>query len=151
MGRQVAAVVIAIRHAESYRETKTAGLEPLAQDVLHLLELLLGDLVIRITRRVVAEHPRAQRRVRHQRGGVDAEAAAIETVEIFGEGHPVPAHPGLHARERNRLGTLHTPHRSLTILGLDRREAEAAIANRDRGNAMPSGKRGIRVPFGPTT
>jgi hypothetical protein len=45
-----------------------------------------------------------------------------------------------------RFGAHHRQHRAVNILGLDRGEAESAVSQHDRGNAVPTRNRQIRVP-----
>ena len=44
------------------------------------------------------------------------------------------------------LGADHGQHRALAEVGLDRGEAEAAVAQHHRGDAVPAGDRAVRVP-----
>ena len=62
------------------------------------------------------------------------------------DGLPIPIHAGLHRLVGNRLGAGHREHRALAEIGLAGREAEAAIAEHERGHAVPSGDRAIGIP-----
>ena len=70
----------------------------------------------------------------------------VDAVEEFGIGHPIPRHPSLHRGVGNGLSAGHREHRAVAHLRLDRREAETAIANHDRGHAMPARNRAVRIP-----
>ena len=93
-----------------------------------------------------AEHADQHRREGNVGQDVDRLGRAIDAIEILGKAGPVPWHPLLHRRERDRLDARHAQHRALPHLGCDGREAEAAIADDYRGNAVPARECAIGVP-----
>ena len=148
LGRQIAAVIVPVGHAERTRKTEAAGLQGFAQHVLDARDLVRGRRVIGIAGRLIAHDPGAQRRVGHQRGGIHPDLVAFQAVQKLGKGLPVPAHRGLHDGQRDGLGALHTQHRPLLVLGPDRGKAKAAVADGHTRHPMPAGQRGVRVPAG---
>ena len=126
------------------REAAQAGVHALVQQALHLLALLrrgragLG--------RLEAHHVGHQRRGRHVLDDVHAQRRALEGVEVLRDRLPVPDHALLHRLVGDGLGAGHGQHRALTELGLDRREAEAAVAQHQRRHAVPARGRAVGVP-----
>ena len=91
-------------------------------------------------------HPRQQRRDRNIRQNVHGLGTAVDTVEKFGESGPIPGHPGLHRRVRNRFDARHREHRAFAAFGTHGCEAETAVADYDRGDAVPARDGAVRIP-----
>src|SRR5215216_3835738 len=70
----------------------------------------------------------------------------IQGVEVLGDRLPVPGHPLLHRLVGDRLGARHGQHRAVAEVGGDGREAEAAVAEHDRRDAVPAADGAPRVP-----
>ena len=75
-----------------------------------------------------------------------AEPRVCGRVEEFGKGPPVPGDAAVEYLERDALDIDQVAHRDLARLGLARRDADAAIAHHDRGDAVPRGRADRRVP-----
>ena len=121
-----------------------AGVHRLVEQPANLARLLLGGRP-RLGR-FQTHHPRQQRRDRNVRQDVHRLGTAIDAVEKFGEGGPIPRHPGLHRGVRNRFDARHREHRALAALGMHRGEAEAAVADHDRRDAVPARDGAVRIP-----
>ena len=126
------------------REAAQPGVHALVQQALHLLPFR-GRGGARLGR--VEPHD-----VRHERGGrhvldaVHALGRPVQRVEIFRDRLPVPFHAGFHGIVGNGFGAGHGQHRAFAERGFDRREPETAIAQHDRGHAVPAGDGAPRVP-----
>ncbi len=96
--------------------------------------------------RAVAHHVDAQRQMRDLRADVDCALPAIELVHVLREGLPLPVQPGGEHRIGDFLDALHQVHQRAVMFLLHRREADAAIAEHHRGDAMPARGREQRVP-----
>ena len=95
---------------------------------------------------IETHHPRQQRRDRNVRQNVHRLGMARDTVEKFGKGAPVPRHPCFHRGVRNRFDPRHREHRALAAFRMHRREAEAAVADHDRGDAVPARDGAVGIP-----
>ncbi len=93
-----------------------------------------------------AHHVIEQRIHRHVGQQVDALGQTVERVHELGVAFPVPGQRRLHRSQRDGLGAHHGQHRALALLRFDRREAEAAVADHDRGDTVPGRNRQIRIP-----
>ena len=121
-----------------------AGVHRLVEQAANLARLFLGGRP-RLGR-FQTHHPREQRRDRNVRQDVHRLGTARDTVEKFGKRGPIPRHPGLHRGVRNRFDARHREHRALAALGTHRGEAEAAVADNDRGDAVPARDGAVRIP-----
>ena len=126
------------------RESAESGVHSLGEQPAHLGALVLGGGPR--LRGVEAHHVGHQRRGRQVLNHVDALGRAVERVHVLRNGLPIPLHPDLHRLVGNRLGARHRQHRALAKFRLDRHEAEAAVAEHHRGDAVPSGDRAVRIP-----
>ena len=150
VGHHRGAVVIALHRAAAVgmealgRKAAAAGVHRLVEQPAHLTGLGVGGFA-RFSL-LHAHHPGQQRRQRHIRKDVDALGTAIDAVEEFGKGDPVPRQPGLHRRIGNRFHARHGQHRALAILGMHRGEAETAVADYNRSDPVPTGNRTVGIP-----
>ena len=103
---------------------EAAGLDRLVQQAHHLVELLGRGLV---ADGVGAHHVAAQRAVADHEAGVDADAA-VEAVEVLGEGLPLPVDALLERGERHALDLGHHAAQVVGVVGVQRGEREAAVA-----------------------
>ena len=89
--------------------------------------------------RFLAHDVQAQRRVAEQGRDIDRRAALLQRVEILREGleRPVMPRPASQRVEAHALDLLERLHDQLAMDRLGRRDAEAAIADHRRGDAMP--------------
>ena len=103
---------------------------------------------VAVSRRIgaVAHHVDAQRQVRDLRGDVDRARAALQLVHELREGFPLPVQAGGQHRVGNFLDALHQVHQRAVMFLLHRREADAAVAEHHRGDAVPARRREQRVP-----
>ena len=105
-------------------------------------DLVVGRLA---ADRVGAHHVAAQRAVPDQEPGVDRDPA-LEPAEVLAEGLPVPVDALLQRGERHALDLGHHPAQVVGVLGVQRREREAAVAADDGGDAVHVARRRARVP-----
>ena len=96
--------------------------------------------------RAVAHDVDAQRQVRGLRGDVDRALPALQRIHEIGEALPLPGQASGQHRVGNLLDALHQIHQRAAMMLLHRREADAAIAEHHRGDAMPARRRQQRVP-----
>src|SRR5579872_3547493 len=71
---------------------------------------------------------------------------AVDTVEKFGVGDPVPRQACLHRGIGNGFGPRHGQHRTFAQIRLHRCKTETAVANDKRGDAMPTRHSAVRIP-----
>ena len=90
-------------------------------------DLVVGRLA---ADRVGAHHVAADRAVPDEEPGVDPDAA-LEPAEVLAEGLPVPVDALLERGERHALDLRHHPAQVVGVLGVQRREREAAVAADD--------------------
>lgn len=150
VGDHRGAVIIALHRAAAVGmdalggKAAAAGIHRLVEQPAHLAGLGIGGLAF--LGLLHPHHPGQQRSQRHIRKDVDALGTAIDAVEEFGKGDPVPRQPGLHRRIGNRFHARHGQHRALAILGMHRGEAEAAVADYNRSDPVPTGNRTVGIP-----
>ena len=71
---------------------------------------------------------------------------AVERVEVLGERLPLPLDAGGERGAGDVLDAFHQADQPVVPVGLHRREADAAVAHDDRGDAVPARRREQRVP-----
>ena len=91
-------------------------------------------------------HVAAHRAVRHLRADVEQLRLALDRVEVLGERLPAPLDAVGERGAGDVFDALHQPDQPLVPVGLHRREADAAVAHHDRGDAVPARRREQRVP-----
>ena len=96
----------------------------------------------------VAEDVGAHRAVRHVGSDIDGAGQALQLVEIFGEGFPVPADPFGQCGAGNILDPLHQADQPIVLVRFRRREADAAIAHDNGRDAVPARRGHFLVPRG---
>ena len=84
----------------------------------------------------------------HLGGEVDVVGAAVERVEELGEGLPGPRQALVQRGAGDVLDALHQLDEALVVGRADRREADAAVAGDDRGDAVPRRRAEPVVPGG---
>ena len=136
------AVAVAVGRRQGGREAESAGLDRLVQQAHHLGELVGRGLV---ADGVGAHDVPAQGAVADHEPGVDAERA-VEAVEVLGERLPLPVDALLEGGERHALDLGHHAAQVVGVVGMERREGEAAVAGHEGGHAVDVGRRGERVP-----
>jgi hypothetical protein len=94
----------------------------------------------------LAHDVNAQRVVRDLRRDIDGARLPLQRVEEFGEALPVVFQSFCERDAGDVLDRLHEVDQLLAMLLAHRREADAAIAEHDRGDAVPGGRRQHRVP-----
>ena len=145
MAGQPASVLGAVFQVLVGGKTECPGLHGFMENLLHLVELILGDRGA-LAGRDHAQHVAAQGGERHQAADVDAQTLAVEAVHVFREGLPVPAHSLAHGLQRDGLDAVHHPHIEVAVLRARRGETEAALAHSQRGHAELARQGGVGVP-----
>ena len=122
---------------------------PSLHRVGHRLQLVGGRRLVRVGA-ALAHHVRAQRRVDDVGADVDRVLAAVERVEVVGERLPVPRQALGERRAGDVLDALEHADQPVVLLGrrLGRGEPDAAVAHRDRGDAVEARRGEQRVPRG---
>ena len=96
----------------------------------------------------LAHHVEAQRAVGHVGGEVDVVVAAVERVEELGERLPGPRQALVERGAGDVLHALHELDEPVVVGGPHRREADAAVAGHDGGDAVPRRRDEAVVPGG---
>ena len=125
-------------------EAESAGLERLDRQAAHL-----GDVVRRrrfAPHRPVAHDVDAQRQVRRLRRNIDGVRPTLQCIHEFGKGLPLPGQACGEDGIGNLLDAFHQVHQRAAMMFLHRGEADTAIAEHDRGDAMPARRREQRIP-----
>ncbi len=94
----------------------------------------------------LAHHVDAQRRVRQERGDVHRERAPVERVEVLGERLPLPLDALVQRGAGDVLHAFHQLDEAFVLVGAHRREADPAVADHDRGDAVARRRIQDRVP-----
>ena len=126
------------------RDAERPGGDSVPDDPRHLVELV-GCYPVGAP---LAHHIGAERRVRHVGADVHGVAPAREGIQVFGKALPVPAQAFGQGRAGNVFHAFHQLDQPSWSSGSDRGEADAAIADDDRGHAMDRGRRQHAVPDG---
>ena len=146
VARNRRAVLAAVLLVAVGGEAEGTRLHALVEELLHVIELFLGDgspvAGLDHAEDVAAEGGEGQ-----EGADVDAEALAVEAVEVLGVGLPVPAHAGAHGFEGDGLDAVHHPHVEVAVFGAGGRKAEAALADADGRLAEPAVEGGVGVPI----
>ena len=124
-------------------EAQAARLERLGQEGAHGRDLARRSPPPRRARAPITLRRSAQ--WPDQEAGVDAEAA-VQRVEVLGEGGPVPRDALLQGGQGHALDLGHHPADVVGVLGVDRREGEPAVAADHGRHAVHVRGRGERVP-----
>ena len=143
-GRGRVALQRLVRQAAGRGEPESASLHRVSCDLAHL-----GDVALVGVFEVdgaVAHDEDADGGVRQQRADVDVALPAVEGVEIFAEGFPLPLQAFVHDRAGDVLDAFHQLDQAFAVGGLAGGEADAAIAHDGGGDAMPGGGRHVAVP-----
>ena len=122
------------------REAKGAGIDRLAEQRLDLRRLVGCG---RALHRGLAHHVVAERGQGRQEAQVERRAPSRRRLDELGKGLPVPGDAHVEDVEGNRLDVHQVAHGHLARLGLARRDAHAAVAHDDAGDAVPR-RRGDR-------
>ena len=133
-----------VRQAAGRGEPESASLHRLLRDLAHLRDVALVG-VFQIDG-AVAHDEDAHRGVRQQRADVDVALAAVEGVEVFAEGFPLPLQAFVHDGAGDVLDAFHQLDQAFAVGRLAGGEADAAIAHDRGGDAMPGGRRHVAVP-----
>ena len=88
----------------------------------------------------------AHRAVRHLRADVEHLRRAVDRVEVLGEVLPLPLDALGERGAGDVFDAFHQADEPVVLVGLHRREADAAVAHHDRGDAVPARRREQRVP-----
>ena len=88
----------------------------------------------------------AQRAVADHAADVEALRHAADAVEVLAVGHPVPRQAVEDRVAGNVFDALHHRGQELAVLGLARREGDAAVAHHDAGDAVVAAAGSDRVP-----
>ena len=135
-----------VAHGATGREAQRTGLQALAHDRVHALDVLGGSGLV--ARTALPHHVGAHGTVGNVCTDIDGQGRTLEGVEIFGEGLPIPLNALGQRRTRDVLHAFHQPYQPLAALGRSRCKAHAAVA-KDRGrHAVPAGGQQMRIPGG---
>ena len=93
-----------------------------------------------------AHHVGAQRGVGDLGADVDGPARRVEQVEVLGERLPAPRHPLAERRAGDVLDAFEQFDQELVSIRCDRREADAAVADEDRRDAVDRRRQRDRGP-----
>ena len=91
-----------------------------------------------VLRAALAHHVRAHRAVRHLRADVEHLRRAVDRVEVLGEVLPLPLDAFGERGAGNVLDAFHQADQPVVLVGFRRREADAAVADHDGGDAVPA-------------
>ncbi len=125
-------------------EAEGAGAQRLDREAAHLGDVVRGRGFP--PHGAVAHDIDAQRQMRGLGGDVDRARMALQRIEEVGEALPVPGQPVGQHGVGDFLDALHQIHQRAAMMLSHRREADAAIAEHDRGDAMPARRRQQRIP-----
>src|SRR5262249_6953803 len=123
-------------------ESHGAGLHPLANQTLHLCDLLRRRFALD---GVLAHDVVTHRDMADEGGNIDAEASS-ENVEIFFGGSPLPLEAFLQHAATYRLDADEAFDHGLAILGLRRRQAQTTVADHDRSDTVKARRGSQRIP-----
>jgi hypothetical protein len=129
-------------HVARDRETEGAGLQGLAHDPSHGLELRVSRIALGAG---LAHGVEADGRMTDERAHVDAEPLS-DRLHVLGERLPRPGHARLEHLHRDRLDVGQHARQLFALLRLDGGEGERAVADDDRGGAVVTGVGTERVP-----
>ena len=99
-----------------------------------------------VARAALAHDVGAHGAVRHVGRDVDGARQLLERVEILGKALPVPGQPSASAVPGMSSTPSIRPISHWCAIGRGRREADAAVAHDDGGDAVPGRRRHLRVP-----
>jgi hypothetical protein len=94
----------------------------------------------------VTHHIDPHRQMRGLRRDVDRALAPLQRIHEFREAFPFPGQAGGEYRVGDFLDAFHQVHQRAAMMLLHRREADTAIAEHHRGDAVPARGRQQRVP-----
>ncbi len=127
------------------RDAERARIHACARDVDHRREVVGGRDA---GAGAVTHHVRAHRRVRDVCPDVHHARSLGERVEVLGERFPPPVDALPQRGAGDVLDALHELDELLLATGVHRREPHAAVADHDRGHAVPARRPELRVPRG---
>ena len=125
-------------------EAEGAGAQRLDGQPAHLGDVLAVGLLQ--ANGAVAHDIDAQRVVGDLRADIDGVRPALQRIEVFGEGLPIPCQSLGQHDARNFLDAFHQVHQRRAMLRPHRREPDAAIAENRRRDPVPARRRQQRVP-----
>jgi hypothetical protein len=133
-----------VQEAARGREPERAGVDRVAHDGGHA-----GNVVVagrRLVEAALAHHVGAQGAVSDQAAHVGPERQAIEGVEVAAVALPAPRDAGHDRVGGDVLDRLHHRRQLGLLAGAHRGERHAAVAEDERGHAVPRRRAGGRVP-----
>ena len=84
--------------------------------------------------------------MRHLSGDVENPRHVLDCIEVLRERLPFPIDPLTERGSRNVFDTLHEFDEELLFAGSNGGEPDTAVAHHHRGDAVPAGRRDVRVP-----
>ena len=141
------AVHAAVGDGEAGGEPRRPCLHRLGQDPLHLRDLVgRGRALVGVG----AHGEQAHRGVPDVGGEVEADAAALDRRQVFGEGGEVPGDARLQGGDVHVLDVLQRARDQIAVLGVGGRNGEAAVAGHDRRDPVETrrGERGVPEDLG---
>src|SRR3984957_3374220 len=82
----------------------------------------------------------------HLHADVDCAFHFLDRVHVLGKTFPVPLNAFIERGAGNVFDAFHQADQKFFLARLDRREADAAVAHHQRGDAVPARRSEIRVP-----
>ena len=143
-GRDAAAVGGAMVERARGREAERAGAQALDGELGHAPTIGLGRRLA--IGAALAHHIDAQRRVRHLGRDIDVVASLGDGIEIVGEAVPVPRQARGHHDLGDVLHALHQVDQHVVLIVVAGREADAAVAQKHGGGAVPRRRRQPLAP-----
>ena len=133
-----------VRDRAARREAERAGFDAFAHDARHRLDVFgCGGLVLRAP---LPHHVAAHRAVRNLRADVEHLRRAVDRVEVLGVVLPTPLDALGERGAGDVLDAFHQTDEPRVLVGVNRRETDAAVAHDDGGDAVPARRREHRVP-----
>ena len=143
-GRYVTTIERLVVDGARGRETERACLDAGCCQRCHARAIICGRRFA--VGAALAHHEDTQGRVRHLRDDIEIIGTCLERIEVVLEGLPVPWQAFGEHDLRDVLDTLHELDQHVALLRLARREADTAVADHGRRDAIPGRGRNLARP-----
>ena len=142
--RHLAPVDAAVQLEPVHRHSDRARRDSLRDELRHAGDVVVGRGFVGGA--ALTHHERAHRAMGDLGGDVDGAWDAVERVEVFGDGLPVPLDGLAQGRARDALDAFHETDQPVVAVSRGRGEPDAAVAHHHRGDAVPDRRGEERVP-----